>query len=215
MDTLLWWSLTPEFEMPQIDMNLNLVLFLLQSSVIRSVCAWAIRHPAAVSRIGPREGGVCGYELPRPLPGAERPHPQRTHHLQQIPQCHHRTIRWHHSALREPGVLRNPSVNTCSTNETLLLVCRTWTGRWSWRLWLGDEGSTYRWVSQRYPCRLQGASKADLTLIWTPRKKRPSPMWRASLWPMTSVHVTGRWNGTESSGCWGKRLTASVLSARP
>lgn len=63
-----------------------------QSLVLRSVCAEAVRHPAAVSCVGPRKGGVCGYELPGPLPGAERPHPQRAYHLQQIPLCHHRAI---------------------------------------------------------------------------------------------------------------------------
>lgn len=63
-----------------------------QSLVVRSVCGGAIRHPAAVSCVGPGEGGVCGHELPGPLPGAERPDPQRADHLQQIPQRHHRAV---------------------------------------------------------------------------------------------------------------------------
>lgn len=67
------------------------------------MCAAAIRHPAAVSCVGSGEGGVCGHELPGPLPGAERPDPQRADHLQQVPQRHHGAVRRHHSALRESG----------------------------------------------------------------------------------------------------------------
>lgn len=63
-----------------------------QSLVVQSVCGGAIGHPAAVTRVGTGEGGVCGFELQGPLPGAERPDPQRTDHLQQIPQRHHRAI---------------------------------------------------------------------------------------------------------------------------
>ena len=74
-----------------------------QGLVVRSVCAAAIGHPAAVSSVGPGEGGVCGHELPGPLPGAERPDPQRADHLQQVLQRHHGAVRRHRSALREPG----------------------------------------------------------------------------------------------------------------
>lgn len=74
-----------------------------QSLVIRTVCVGAIGHSAAVTCVGPREGDLCGYELPWPLPGAERPHPWRTDHLQQVPQCHHRAVWWHHATFREPG----------------------------------------------------------------------------------------------------------------
>lgn len=77
-----------------------------QSFGVWSVCGRAIRHPAAVPGVGPGEGGVRGHELPRSLPGAERPDPQRTNHLQQVSQLHHRAVRRHYSALREPGEKR-------------------------------------------------------------------------------------------------------------
>lgn len=74
-----------------------------QGPGVRSVCGGALRPPAAVSCLGPGEGGVCGNELQGPLPGAERPDPQRTDHLQQIPQRPHRAVRRHRPARREPG----------------------------------------------------------------------------------------------------------------
>lgn len=55
--------------------------FLPQSISIRSVRGESRTRSAAVTRFGPREGGMCGYELSGPLYGAERPHSHRTHHL--------------------------------------------------------------------------------------------------------------------------------------
>lgn len=77
--------------------------FPLQSPDIRPVCGGAIPRPAAVSRLVPREGDLCRHELPRPLPGAERPDPQGAHHLQQVSQRHRWAVRRHHSAPRESG----------------------------------------------------------------------------------------------------------------
>lgn len=63
----------------------------------------SLRYPAPGSGHRSGQGGVCGYELQRPLSGAERPDPHRAHHLQQVPLGHHGSLRRHPAAQREPG----------------------------------------------------------------------------------------------------------------
>lgn len=81
----------------------NSSLYFSKGFVQRSVCRATVRYQVARAGHSPGEGGVCGYELQRPLSGAERPDSKRAHHIQQVPLRHHWSFWWYNTTRGEYG----------------------------------------------------------------------------------------------------------------